>query len=135
MIITGGENVYSAEVENALAKHPAVAACAVIGVPDESWGERVHAVVVLPPGAAARPRRSSATHCKEQIAGYKAPRSVEFVERAAGVRRRQDPQADAAGAVPVSRARPDRDGPGWRAATQKLRPASGSSTKAMAIAS
>lgn len=50
MIITGGENVYSAEVENALSKHPAVAACAVIGVEDAQWGERVHAVVVLQPG-------------------------------------------------------------------------------------
>ncbi|WP_257890524.1 hypothetical protein [Rhodococcus sp. USK10] len=47
MIVSGGENVYSAEVENALAQHPAVAACAVIGVPDPNWGERVHAVVVL----------------------------------------------------------------------------------------
>jgi acyl-CoA synthetase (AMP-forming)/AMP-acid ligase II len=53
MIITGGENVYSTEVENAVAVHPAVANCAVIGVPDEQWGERVHAVVVLKPGADA----------------------------------------------------------------------------------
>src|SRR5204863_5710729 len=50
MIITGGENVYSAEVENAIYQHPAVAMCAVIGVPDEQWGERVHAVVALKPG-------------------------------------------------------------------------------------
>jgi acyl-CoA synthetase (AMP-forming)/AMP-acid ligase II len=79
MIITGGENVYSAEVENALASHPAVAACAVIGVPDADWGERVHAVVVLLPG-----QQSTAdeirTHCKTLIAGYKAPRSVDFVD-------------------------------------------------------
>ena len=53
MIVTGGENVYSAEVENALAQHPAVAACAVIGVPDDEWGERVHAVVVPAAGADA----------------------------------------------------------------------------------
>ena len=59
MIITGGENVYSAEVEHALAEHPAVASCAVIGVPDPDWGERVHAVVVLQPGA-DRPRRCCA---------------------------------------------------------------------------
>ena len=59
MIITGGENVYSAEVENALASHPAVAAVAVIGVPDPDWGERVHAVVVLLP-VAASPRSGSA---------------------------------------------------------------------------
>ena len=50
MIITGGENVYSAEVENAIYQHPAVAMCAVIGVPDEQWGERVHAVIALKPG-------------------------------------------------------------------------------------
>jgi acyl-CoA synthetase (AMP-forming)/AMP-acid ligase II len=79
MIVTGGENVYSAEVENALARHPAVAACAVIGVPDSDWGERVHAVVVLQSGqqaTAAEVRR----HCKTLIAGYKAPRSVDFVD-------------------------------------------------------
>ncbi|MFE1234677.1 long-chain fatty acid--CoA ligase [Streptomyces sp. NPDC058745] len=79
MIITGGENVYSAEVENALASHPAVASCAVIGVPDEHWGERVHAVVVLRPGATATAEEIRA-HAKTLIAGYKAPRSVEFVE-------------------------------------------------------
>ena len=79
MIISGGENVYSAEVENVLARHPAVAACAVIGVPDPEWGERVHAVVVLKPG-----RESTAAElrefCREHIAAYKAPRSAEFVE-------------------------------------------------------
>jgi len=79
MIITGGENVYSAEVENALAGHPAVAACAVIGVPDPDWGERVHAVVVLLPGQQATAEEIR-THCKTLIAGYKAPRSVDFVD-------------------------------------------------------
>jgi acyl-CoA synthetase (AMP-forming)/AMP-acid ligase II len=79
MIITGGENVYSAEVENALASHPAVAACAVIGVPDSEWGERVHAVVVLLPGQQATVDEIR-THCKTLIAGYKAPRSVDFVD-------------------------------------------------------
>jgi acyl-CoA synthetase (AMP-forming)/AMP-acid ligase II len=79
MIITGGENVYSAEVENALASHPAVAACAVIGVPDSDWGERVHAVVVLLPGQQATGDEIRA-HCKTLIAGYKAPRSVDFVD-------------------------------------------------------
>jgi acyl-CoA synthetase (AMP-forming)/AMP-acid ligase II len=79
MIITGGENVYSAEVENALAGHPAVAACAVIGVPDPDWGERVHAVVVLLPGRQATADDIRA-HCKTLIAGYKSPRSVDFVE-------------------------------------------------------
>jgi acyl-CoA synthetase (AMP-forming)/AMP-acid ligase II len=80
MIITGGENVYSAEVENALAKHPAVAATAVIGVPDDDWGERVHAVVVLLPGQHATEAELRA-HCKTLIAGYKSPRSVEFVDQ------------------------------------------------------
>ena len=79
MIITGGENVYSAEVENALAKHPAVAAVAVIGVPDPDWGERVHAVVVLLPGHNATEEQLRA-HCKTLVAGYKAPRSVDFVD-------------------------------------------------------
>ncbi|MGW6454954.1 acyl-CoA synthetase [Streptomyces sp. NPDC055078] len=77
MIVTGGENVYSAEVENALSRHPGVAACAVIGVPDPDWGERVHAVVVLKPGARATAEDLRA-HCKTLIAGYKAPRTAEF---------------------------------------------------------
>ncbi|WP_020672098.1 long-chain-fatty-acid--CoA ligase [Amycolatopsis nigrescens] len=77
MIVSGGENVYSVEVENALAKHPAVAACAVIGVPDEEWGERVHAVVVLADGARTDGDELRA-HCREHIAGYKCPRTVEF---------------------------------------------------------
>ncbi|GAA4555185.1 long-chain fatty acid--CoA ligase [Pseudonocardia xishanensis] len=79
MIISGGENVYSVEVENALAKHPGVASCAVIGVPDEEWGERVHAVVVLAAGAQVEPEELRA-HVRAQIAGYKTPRSVEFVD-------------------------------------------------------
>jgi acyl-CoA synthetase (AMP-forming)/AMP-acid ligase II len=79
MIVTGGENVYSAEVENAVATHPAVAKCAVIGVPDEQWGERVHAVVVCTQGTQASEQEIRA-HTKTLIAGYKAPRTVEFVE-------------------------------------------------------
>ncbi|MCA1844592.1 MAG: long-chain fatty acid--CoA ligase [Actinobacteria bacterium] len=77
MIVSGGENVYSAEVENAVAQHPAVAMCAVIGVPDDEWGERVHAVVVLKPGVTATAEEIRG-HAKTLIAGYKAPRSVEF---------------------------------------------------------
>ncbi len=77
MIVSGGENVYSAEVENALARHPAVATCAVIGIPSERWGEQVHAVVVLREG-----EKADATelreHCRGFIAGYKCPASVEF---------------------------------------------------------
>ncbi|HZQ85400.1 MAG TPA: long-chain fatty acid--CoA ligase [Acidimicrobiales bacterium] len=79
MIISGGENVYSAEVENAVAQHPAVAACAVIGVPDDEWGERVHAVVVLKPGATTTAEELR-EHAKTLIAGYKAPRTAEFVD-------------------------------------------------------
>jgi acyl-CoA synthetase (AMP-forming)/AMP-acid ligase II len=77
MIVTGGENVYSAEVENALAQHPAVAACAVIGIPSEQWGEAVHAVVVLKPDATATGDELAA-HCHERIANYKCPRSIEL---------------------------------------------------------
>jgi acyl-CoA synthetase (AMP-forming)/AMP-acid ligase II len=68
MIITGGENVYSAEIENALASQPAVAASAVIGVPDRDWGERVHAVVVLLPGQQATEEQIR-EHRKTFIAG------------------------------------------------------------------
>jgi long-chain acyl-CoA synthetase len=77
MIVSGGENVYSAEVENALTRHPAVASCAVIGIPSERWGEQVHAVVVLKPGAQAT-QVDLREHCKQHIAGYKCPASVEF---------------------------------------------------------
>ena len=77
MIVTGGENVYSAEVESALSKHPAVAQVAVIGIPHETWGEQVHAVVVLAPGAEASAEELQ-TFARESIAGYKVPKSVEF---------------------------------------------------------
>ena len=79
MIVTGGENVYSIEVENALAQHPAVAQCAVIGIPDEEWGEQVHAVVVPRSGASVSPEELIA-FTKTLIAGYKCPRSVEVRE-------------------------------------------------------
>src|SRR3954468_23163894 len=79
MIISGGENVYSVEVENALAQHPAIAACAVIGIPSQEWGESVHAVIVCKPGQAADTAELIA-HCKTLIAGYKCPRSVEQVD-------------------------------------------------------
>lgn len=77
MIVTGGENVYSAEVENAITQLPQVAMCAVIGVPDDKWGERVHAVVVLRAGETLD-EAALLAHCKARIAGYKCPRSVEF---------------------------------------------------------
>jgi long-chain acyl-CoA synthetase len=77
MIVSGGENVYSAEVESALSLHPDVAQCAVIGVPDERWGERVHAIVVARPGSDLTDR-AVIDHCRTLIAAYKSPRSVEF---------------------------------------------------------
>lgn len=78
MIVSGGENVYSAEVENALTCHPSVYSVAVIGIAHESWGEAVHAVVVLREGNAADAEALKA-HCRELIAGYKVPKSIEFV--------------------------------------------------------
>jgi long-chain acyl-CoA synthetase len=78
MIVTGGENVYPAEVENAIFGHPDIADAAVIGVPDETWGEAVKAVVVLKPGAAPDAANVIA-YARERIAGYKAPKSVDFV--------------------------------------------------------
>ncbi|MBO3275647.1 long-chain-fatty-acid--CoA ligase [Pseudomonas schmalbachii] len=79
MIVSGGENIYSAEVETAIASHPAVAQNAVIGIPCTKWGETVHAVIVLKPGATLTSEEIVA-HCRERIAGYKCPRSVEFRE-------------------------------------------------------
>jgi long-chain acyl-CoA synthetase len=79
MIISGGENVYSVEVENAVTQHPAVAQCAVIGIPDERWGELVHAVVVTKPGAKVS-ANELIEFCKTLIAGYKCPRSVDISE-------------------------------------------------------
>lgn len=77
MIVSGGENIYSAEVENAIASHPGVAQCAVIGIPCEKWGETVHAVIVLKPDAVVTEEEIVA-HCRTLIAGYKCPRSAEF---------------------------------------------------------
>lgn len=77
MIVTGGENVYSIEVENAISTHPAVAQVAVIGIPHAVWGEQVHAIVVLHPGATATADEIR-DHVRGSIAGYKVPKSVEF---------------------------------------------------------
>ena len=79
MIVSGGENIYSAEVENALAKHPAVVSCAVIGIPDKKWGEAVHGVIVLAAGKAVT-AEELVSHCREYIAGYKIPRTFDFLE-------------------------------------------------------
>ena len=77
MIVTGGENVYSVEVENAIASHPAVAQVAVIGIPHDKWGEQVHAIVVLKEGQKAS-EEDIVEHTRASIAGYKVPKSVEF---------------------------------------------------------
>jgi acyl-CoA synthetase (AMP-forming)/AMP-acid ligase II len=77
MIVTGGENVFSIEVENALLKHPSIAACAVIGVPDADWGERVHAVIVLRTGTETIELNVIREHARQYIASYKCPRSIE----------------------------------------------------------
>ena len=79
MIISGGENIYPAEVESAICDHPDVADVAVIGVPDDKWGEAVKAIVVLKPG-----KQATATDiinfARERIAGFKTPKSVDFLE-------------------------------------------------------
>ena len=77
MIVTGGENVYSTEVENAVASHPSVAQVAVIGIPHDVWGEAVHAIVVLKPDATAS-EAEIIEHTRPAIAGYKLPKTVEF---------------------------------------------------------
>lgn len=77
MIVSGGENIYSAEVESALSQHADVAQVAVIAVPDDRWGERVHAVIVAQPGVTLS-EDALVAHCRKLIAGYKCPRSIEF---------------------------------------------------------
>ena len=79
MIISGGENIYPAEVENAVFAHPDIADAAVIGVPDEKWGEAVKAIVVVKPGTSPSPEDIIA-FTKERIAGFKCPKSVDFIE-------------------------------------------------------
>jgi acyl-CoA synthetase (AMP-forming)/AMP-acid ligase II len=79
MIISGGENIYSPEVERVLAEHPAVMECAVIGVPDDTWGETVKAVVALKPDASAT-EDEIVEYCREHLAHFKCPKSVDIVE-------------------------------------------------------
>jgi acyl-CoA synthetase (AMP-forming)/AMP-acid ligase II len=78
MIVTGGENVYSTEVENVLYQHPAVLECAVVGVPDEKWGEAVKGFVVLRSDCGVS-ADEIITFCRERIARYKAPKSIDFI--------------------------------------------------------
>ncbi len=77
MIVTGGENVYSIEVENAISSHPAVQDVAVIGIPNDSWGEAVHAIVVLRQGMKAS-AEELIEYARQFLAGFKVPKSVEF---------------------------------------------------------
>jgi len=79
MILTGGENVYSTEVENVLYMHPAILECAVVGIPDPKWGEAVKGIVVLKPSQRAT-EQEIIQFCKEKITHYKAPKSIDFIE-------------------------------------------------------
>ncbi|TMF43735.1 MAG: acyl-CoA synthetase, partial [Chloroflexi bacterium] len=79
MVISGGVNIYPAEIEAVLHAHPAVMDAAVIGVPDEQWGESVKAVVQLRPGMDATAAELIA-FCDQRLAGYKKPRSIDFVD-------------------------------------------------------
>jgi acyl-CoA synthetase (AMP-forming)/AMP-acid ligase II len=79
MILTGGENVYSTEVENILYMHPAILECAVVGVPDQKWGEAIKGFVVLKSGQKAT-EQDIIRFCKEKMAHYKAPKSIDFIE-------------------------------------------------------
>jgi len=80
MIVTGGENVYSVEVEAAIYEHPSVLEAAVIGIPDDEWGEAVHAIVFLKPGKKAT-EEELVSHCHALIANYKCPKSISFVDK------------------------------------------------------
>jgi acyl-CoA synthetase (AMP-forming)/AMP-acid ligase II len=79
MIVSGGENVYPAEVENVISAHPGVLEVAVIGVPDDIWGESVKAVVALRPGKNF-PADEIIAFCRGRIAGYKVPKSIDFAD-------------------------------------------------------
>jgi bile acid-coenzyme A ligase len=83
MIISGGSNVFAAEVEAALSEHPDIADAIVVGRPDDEWGQRVHAVVQLAVGASGLDADAVREHCKTRLAPYKVPKTVEFVERLA----------------------------------------------------
>jgi acyl-CoA synthetase (AMP-forming)/AMP-acid ligase II len=79
MIVSGGENIYPREVEDVLYRHPAIAEAAVIGIPDDKWGEAVKAVVVLKSGQTLA-AQDLLHFCDGQLAGYKRPRSVDFID-------------------------------------------------------
>jgi fatty-acyl-CoA synthase/long-chain acyl-CoA synthetase len=79
MIISGGMNIYPAEIEDALEHHPDVMDVAVFGIPSEEWGESVHAIVVPRPGSDLTPQDVIA-YARDHMAGYKVPRSVDFID-------------------------------------------------------
>jgi fatty-acyl-CoA synthase len=79
MIISGGENIYPAEIEEVLYRHPKIMECAVIGVIDAKWGESVKAVVVCKPGEQLT-EQAVIEYCRQHLASYKKPRSVDFVD-------------------------------------------------------
>ena len=79
MIISGGMNIYPAEIEAALEQHPAIYDVAVFGIPSEEWGEIVHATIVLAPGTSLSVEEIK-TFGKQHLASYKVPRSVDFIE-------------------------------------------------------
>jgi len=80
MIVSGAENIYPAEVESVLAAHPGIADIAVIGVPDEAWGEAVKAIAVRRPEAAGLTEDAVIGWSRQRLAGYKRPKSIDFVE-------------------------------------------------------
>ena len=98
MIISGGENVSSIEVEDAIFQHPDVTEVAVIGIPDEKWGELVTALVVKSPGPTLT-EADVIAWTKQKLAGYKCPKHVEFRTRAGPHRHRQAPEVQAPRAV------------------------------------
>ena len=79
MIVSGGFNIFPFEIESVLMAHPAVQDCAVVGVPDEKWGEAVKAVVLLTPGREAS-AQELAELCREKLGGMKTPKSIDFWE-------------------------------------------------------
>jgi acyl-CoA synthetase (AMP-forming)/AMP-acid ligase II len=80
MIVTGGQNVYAAEVEDIIMRFPGVADCAVVGLPDETWGERVTSIVVPRPGIDLKPAELDA-FCRRHLAGFKIPKEFIFDNR------------------------------------------------------
>jgi fatty-acyl-CoA synthase/long-chain acyl-CoA synthetase len=78
MIISGGMNIYPAEIEAALEQHPSIYDVAVFGIPDEQWGEKVHAAIVLRPGDSLS-EQDVLSYAREHLAGYKIPRSISFL--------------------------------------------------------